>query len=119
MTVKTFSVDTNEHLVVGEGFESREDLHDCHWPLVSWAVETLLYLTPPKRSLRAKRVSRETSRAPKLTRYQDLRHLSKKIADHACPHCAAAFGEASTLKKNKQNQSSLGKASRRRHRAAA
>ena len=47
VTVKTFSVDTNEHLVVGEGFESREDLHDCHWPLVSWAVETLLYLTPP------------------------------------------------------------------------
>ena len=36
VTVKTFSVDTNEHLVVGEGFESREDLHDCHWPLALW-----------------------------------------------------------------------------------
>ena len=31
VTVKAFSVDTKEHLVVGEDFESREDLHDCHW----------------------------------------------------------------------------------------
>ena len=31
VTVKTFSVDTQEHLLVGEDFESREDLHDCHW----------------------------------------------------------------------------------------
>ena len=29
--VKTFSADTNEHQVVGEDFESRENLHDCHW----------------------------------------------------------------------------------------
>ena len=31
VTVKAFSVDTKEHLVVGEDFESREDHHDCHW----------------------------------------------------------------------------------------
>ena len=31
VTVNAFSVDNKEHLVVGEGFESREDLHDCHW----------------------------------------------------------------------------------------
>ena len=31
VTVKAFSADTKEHLVVGEDFESREDLHDCHW----------------------------------------------------------------------------------------
>ena len=31
VTVKAFSVNTKEHLVVGEDFESREDLHDCHW----------------------------------------------------------------------------------------
>ena len=35
MTVKAFSVDTNEHLVVGEDFESREDLRDCHWRFTS------------------------------------------------------------------------------------
>ena len=31
VTVKAFSADTKEHLVVGEDFESREDLRDCHW----------------------------------------------------------------------------------------
>jgi len=31
VTVKAFSADTKEHLVEGEDFESREDLHDCHW----------------------------------------------------------------------------------------
>jgi hypothetical protein len=31
VTVKAFSADTKEHLVQGEDFESREDLHDCHW----------------------------------------------------------------------------------------
>ena len=37
VTVNAFSVDTNEHLVVGEDFESREDLHDCHWRF-TWDV---------------------------------------------------------------------------------
>jgi uncharacterized C2H2 Zn-finger protein len=31
VTVKAFSADTKEHLLEGEDFESREDLHDCHW----------------------------------------------------------------------------------------
>ena len=35
VTVKAFSVDTKEHLVVGEDFESREDLRDCHWRFTS------------------------------------------------------------------------------------
>jgi hypothetical protein len=35
VTVNAFSADTKEHLVVGEGFESREDLRDCHWRFTS------------------------------------------------------------------------------------